>query len=592
MIIIVRQQWSPVPGILAWVAVSLAGCIGGGRETAREAQPADVIFTGGTVRALGDGDPRQALAIREGTVAALGDASDVDRLRGPDTEVIDLEGKTLLPGFVDHHIHLLNVGLSLLNAELDEEIFLDLSSARSPDEIAGRVRKRAATLPPGAWILGQGWSQGAWGRSRLPTHEVLTEAAPRHPVFLARVDGHAGWANRAALQAAGISAATSDPPGGAILRSAGGEPSGVLLERANELVAAHLPRPADQQIIRAFRLGASAMAARGVVELFDAGFLACPGIVDVNADFERILELIRRTDKEQALPVRVNLMIPAPSVLADKVLADPDRYRNISPRVRVTHIKLFADGALGSRGARLTHPYSDDPTTRGVEWMPAAELRAQVGRAIAAGLDVAVHAIGDEAIRITLDAFEAALAEIPGLSPGRMRIEHFSYASSDDMQRAARMGVVLSVQPNFVYPDEQGLTMEDSRVGAANSSRAYAWVTLSKLGARLAGGSDFFTAPAEPLLNFYCAVTRMSPAGRPPGGWHAGERLSREDAARLFAGGFPAGGRRPRTPALRIGGPADVVVLSADPLVADLSSLLSIRVHTTLLEGQATYRMK
>ncbi|MFH1573326.1 MAG: amidohydrolase, partial [Acidobacteriota bacterium] len=440
MMTVVRQRKNLVTGILAWVVVFLAGCTGGDREPAREARPADLILTGGTVRILGEGDPRQALAIRGGAVAALGDAAEVDRLRGPATQVNDLEGKTLLPGFVDHHIHLLNVGLSLLNAELDEEIFLDLSSARSLDEIARQIRNRAATLPPGAWIMGKGWSQGAWGEGRLPTHNVLTRAAPRHPVFLARVDGHAGWVNRAALQAAGITAETPDPPGGAILRSAGGEPSGVLLERANELVAAHLPRPADEQIVRAFRLGASAMAARGVVELFDAGFLACPGIVDVNADFERILELIRRTDKEQALPVRVNLMIPAPSVLADKVLADPDRYRTISPRVRVTHIKLFADGALGSRGARLTHPYSDDPATRGVEWMPAAELRAQVGCAIAAGLDVAVHAIGDEAIRITLDAFEAALLERPDLAPGRMRIEHFSHASSEDMQRAARRG--------------------------------------------------------------------------------------------------------------------------------------------------------
>jgi predicted amidohydrolase YtcJ len=565
-------------------------CFGSGRfGSSAQGGPADLIFHGGRILTLEPETPPQALAVRDGRILSFGEKDTVLKLAGPATRIIDLRGKFLLPAFTDHHIHLLNVGLSLLNAERKEGLYLDLSSARSLGEIGERVHKRASELPSGTWILGKGWNQAAWGGSRLPTDEILSRAAPRHPVYCARADGHAGWLNRAAMEIAGIDGSSADPKGGVIVKMGDGTPSGILLERANELVIPHLPQPTDEQIVRAFRLGAEAMAARGVVEIFDAGFLASPGIVALNLDLEKILNLLKKADTAAPLPIRVHLMVPAPSRLADLILLDPQAYRSVSPNVDITHIKLFCDGALGSRGAALSHPYADDGHTQGVPRMTEAELSTETMRAIDAGLDVAVHAIGDEAVHRTLDAFEAVLAERPGLRPGRLRIEHFSYASAGDISRAARSGVVLSIQPNFVLPDANGRTMEDARLGRAASQRAYAWATLAGLHARLAFGSDYFAAPAAPLLNLYAAVSRANPDGLPAGGWHPAERLSRLAALRLMSLRFPPGSAEPSALLLRTGGTADLVILSANPLEEDLSRLLAIQVDATIRGGKTTY---
>lgn len=573
-------------GMLLMMALSASGACSGANRGDRSA---DRIFLNAAISSPGAAASINAIAISRGAIAAVGSPAEVEALRGPGTRVSDLQGKVLLPGLVDHHIHLMNVGFSLLNSQTGGKLFLDLSSATSLEEIARRVQERAAVAGPGAWLLGKGWSQIAWGSQQLPTHDVLSSAAPDNPVFLARVDGHAGWVNRSALLAAGIGRQTADPAGGTIARLANGEPSGVLLERANEMVLGHVPPPSDEQVKQAFRLAAEAMAAQGIVEIFDAGFLAEPGIVAMNADLERYLDLLLKADAEQPLPLRINLMIPAPSPLAEKVVADPESFRRLSPRVAVTHIKLFCDGAFGSRGAWLTHPYLDDPSTQGVRRMTDEELRAAVRSSLRAGFDVAVHAIGDAAVRQALDAFESELRERPELNPGRLRIEHFSYALAEDIRRAAALKVVLCIQPNFIDPDAKGRTMEDSRIGSENCKRAYPWGTLARLGARLADSSDYFTAPAHPLLNFYVALSRMNTSGRPAAGWHPEERLSREDAYRLLTGRCAAGGAEPEMRTLEIGAPADLTVVSADPMQAGIHEILETKVHATVLEGRITF---
>jgi len=330
-------------------------------------------------------------------------------------------------------------------------------------------------------------------------------------------------------------------------------------------------------VVAAFRRGVDSLVARGVTEVDDAGFLSPPGLVDLDATFERYLNLLMREDRQHPLRIRVSLMIPAPSALADRVLSGP---RELPPRLHVTHLKLFADGALGSRGGTLTHPYTDDPSTHGVQRMDQRSIRQWTERALDGGLDVATHAIGDAAVKETLDAYEAVLIERPGLDPRRMRIEHFSYASEADISRASRLGVILVVQPGFVWPDAQVNTMEQDRVGHSKAAQIYAFGGLLRAGACLAGSTDDFGLP-ESMFRHVHAVTRQSPDGSPPGGWQPQNRLTRLEGLRLFTRRWSAGGGTSRPP-LAVGSPADWIVVSGDPLDSADGALEALSVERTV----------
>lgn len=574
-----RRRPSSVVAPLLWASVLGTGA---GCTAKSDAQPG-LLFRGGTVvTAHPEGRTAEVLAIRGDRIALLGDSAALDSARG--YVHVDLRGAVVAPAFVDHHIHLLNVGLALLNEREDQRLFLDLSDVTSLDEVEARVRERADSMEPGEWILGTGWSQAAWGEARLPTHDVLSRAAPSHPVYLIRVDAHAGWANSAALRAAGIDRSTPDPPGGAIVRLANGEPSGVLLERANELITPLVPTPSDDEIEQAFRLAAAAMAARGVHEVYDAGFLAYPGVVALNVDFGHYVALLERADASEPLPITVNLMVPAPSAFAESLTARRERYQARSPRLRITHLKLFADGALGSRGAALSHPYADDPSTSGVYRMDIDAMLREAGRAIDAGLGVATHAIGDGAVHRTLDAYERLLTERPDLNPGRLRIEHFSYATERDFERAAQMGIVLSIQSNFNAFADEHPSFAEQRVGAENASNVYAWDRLERMGALLAEGSDYFTAPGPPLLGVHAAWTRANAVGM-----RGGRPDGRLVAFRLHTALYPADGGPPTGGWLATTRHADLVILSADPLSVAEPEVLSIAVLATLRAGQVVY---
>ena len=575
---------------LVSVAVVAGAIACGGGPGGEGSEHAGLVFVGGTVLTLsGEENAATALAVAGDRIVAVGSDSEILPWRGPDTAVVDLAGRVVAPSFVDHHVHLLNLGISLLYAEQPPANFIEIGATPGLEELSAEIEERTAMVPAGEWILGKGWSQAAWGSQQLPSHNTLTRSAPEHPVYLTRVDGHAGWANQRALELAGIEVTTSDPPGGSLPRAEDGSPTGVLLERANELLLPLVPEPSDEQIRGAFRLAAEALAAQGVTEVFDAGFLAVPGVVDLGLDFERYLALLVAEDREAPLPLRIHLMIPAPSQFFDELAAQPESSRRLSPRLGISHVKLWADGAMGSRGAHLTHPFHDDPTTRGVERMTAAELRSEAVKALDRGLDVASHAIGDQAVATVLDVYESILLERPDLEPTRLRIEHFSYAREPDFTRAATLGVLLSIQPNFVAPGDDGRAMEDSRVGTDNSQRVYAWRRLSELGARLAFGSDYFTTPMPPMTTFYCAVTRRNLEGRPEEGWHPAERLDRREALDVMTRVWPSGGQALAEKGLAVGSRADFVVLDADPLTVDLSSLLEIAVSGTYLAGEATY---
>lgn len=554
--------------ISALTKLSLAGIFATGCSSAHRI---DLVLSVGKVVTLDSlSASPTAVAIGNGRIVAVGDSTLVSAA-GSGTRVVKLDGAVVAPALIDHHVHLFNVGLVLLNDRDHGRLLLDLGGATSLAEVARRIRARTRTAPSGAWIVGGGWSQAAWGSQALPTNEVLNATAPGNPVYLARSDGHAGWLNAKALSLAGITAATPDPYGGTIIRDRSGAPTGILLERANELVTPLVPAVSDQDVMEAFRLGAQALAARGVVEVYDAGVLPVPGLVALNADFGRYLALLRRADSLDPLPLRVNLMIPAPSALADSLLAARDMNRVLSPRLRITHLKLFADGTLGSRGAALTHPYADDPATHGVPRMTAEEITGLALRAVDRGLGVAIHAIGDEAVKRALDACEAVLARRPGLDPTRLRIEHFSYAREEDFGRAVRLGVVLSIQSNFNSTVTDNPTFGGMRVGAANDARVYAWNRLERMGARLVEGSDYFTRPGPPLAGFVAALTLHNAVGD-----------GRPDAeARLVAYRMQVGDAR-----LRPGAPADLVILSGNPLTAPRDSLAGIKVLATINSGR------
>ncbi len=560
-------------------AVALAALVTG---CAPRRADIEVVLTGVTVVTLDSAQPMAlALAIGGGRIIAIGSADSVLAWKAGGASLGDLSGAVIAPAFVDHHIHLFNVGLALLNSALKEQLFLDLAGARSIQEIANRVKARADSSPAGTWIVGAGWSQESWDTAALPTLAEISAAAPNHPVFLVRSDGHAGWVNANALALAGISRTTPDPEGGTIRRLAKGAPSGILLERANELMVPRLPSPSDDDVMAAYRIAADTMAARGVVEVDDAGPLALPGVVALDADLGRYLTLLRRADSTAPFPIRINLMVPAPSRLADSLLTGGDAAFIVSPRIRVTHLKLFADGALGSRGAALTHRYADDSTTSGVARMTTDTIAALARRALDRGLGVATHAIGDEAVRRTLDAYERILTERPALDRHRLRVEHFSYARDEDFARAVRLGVVLSVQSDFNATSEERPGLGAMRVGEANEARVYAWDRLYRAGAVMVEGSDYFTKPGTAMAPFLATLGRKYAAGasRP-------DALGRQLAWRLNALRVPPTGAG-RDGVLRAGGPGDFMVLDRNPFSIARSAIDGIRVRATFHDGQA-----
>jgi predicted amidohydrolase YtcJ len=545
---------------------------------------ADVVFLGGEVITLDDANPTaQSLAVADGAVVAVGTESAVRAYVGPTTRVVDLGGRVLMPAMRDHHLHLQAIGFALVNRERGGDLFVDLADARSEREMVERVVAFAAGRPKGTWIVGGAWNENLWPGARMPTHHALTEALPDHPAFLVRIDSHSALVNAAALRAAGVTRETPDPYGGQIRRLPDGEPSGLLVERAVEQVLDVMPVPSDDIVRQATVAAARSLAARGYVEVYEAGIMHFPGLVAMNSPMARWVDILGDVDLAGEMPVAVNLMVAWPSALAEDVLRGAVE-RQVSPNVRYTHLKLYADGAFGSRGALMHEPFADDPGNLGIARMTEAEIYDQSSRGLDAGLDVAIHAIGDAAVGRVLDVYERLLSERAGLAPRRLRLEHLSVGTASDLARAARLGILVVAQPAFVWPMANGHCMEDSRVGPERLKRTYAWRTLTDLGAQLAGSSDDYGSPAHALTGIYAAATRLNPEGIPEGGWQPQERLTRLESLRLWTrwaapGGAWSGGT------LVPGARADLMVLSASPLTVPDDEMLSIDVVETYRQG-------
>jgi predicted amidohydrolase YtcJ len=525
---------------------------------------ATTLFHHADIHTLDAAQPRaEAMAVDDaGRILALGDFESLAQAY-PDAARRDLGGEVVLPGLIDAHGHLLNLGLALMSA--------DLVGARSKEEVVQRLQRFAATLPEGAWLTGRGWDHNLWPEAQFPTAADLDEAFPKRPVWLRRVDGHAAWGNSAALGfAARELSGDWQPDGGRILRDDEGRPTGVFIDTAMGLIQAPAPDVAVKR--RALELAVAEAARLGLTGVHDAGVgLETLGYLRDLADAGR-------------LPIRVYAMADGDGATLDW-LCEHGAYRHPGGRLEMRTVKLYADGALGSRGAAMIEDYSDDPGNRGLLVTAEERLRSAIAKALRCDIQAATHAIGDRANRMVLDLYHALVPDAERAAR-RLRIEHAQIVHRDDLARFAELGVIASMQPIHATSD---MPWAGLRVGRSRLYGAYAWQRLIDSGAHLAFGSDFPVEPVNPAFGLYAALTRQDAEGDPPGGWLPDQRLDIHAALHGFTlGAAYAGFAEDEVGSLAPGKRADFVVLDQDPFALDTQALRRIQVRATYLDGGNT----
>ena len=537
---------------------------------ALQQQPADLVVLNAKIYTADVNRPvAEALAVRGGRIAFVGSARGALALVGPRTERLDLGGggRTVVPGLVDAHAHLLGLGLALRT--------VDLVGTRSYDEVIARVVERAKTARPGEWIRGRGWDQNDWADTRFPAHQALSRAIPNNPVYLTRVDGHAALVNAKALELAQVTAATPDPTGGRFIRDSAGNPTGVLVDGAQAVVGRVIPA-ASRTELREQTLAAIAEANRwGLTGIHDAG---------VDAEGIAVYEDLAREGKYD---LRNYVMIRSNDSTLDAFMRRGPQLGLYGGRLWIRSIKLVADGALGSRGAALLEPYSDDPGNTGLITTSPERIKSVAVRALKAGFQVNVHAIGDRANRMVLDQVEAALREVP-VADHRFRIEHAQILRYQDIPRFAELDVIPSMQGSHQTSD---MYWVPNRIGWARAQGAYAWRSLLNTGVVIPNGSDFPVEAVNPLISFHSFVTRQDADNFPPGGWFPEQRTTRQEALwSMTLWPAYAAFMENESGTLTAGKYADFVVLDRDIMTVGPEEILSTRVMLTVLGGRVVYR--
>lgn len=530
------------------------------------AAPADLVLHNGRVVTVEAALPRaSAVAVRGGRIVFVGGDAEALALAGPRTRVLDLRQRALYPGFEDAHGHVAGLGAALRE--------VDLVGTRSFAEVVARAAAAAAAAPEGQWVLGRGWDQNDWPDPSFPRHDELSRAIPRRPVALTRVDGHALLANAAAMLAARVERDAADPPGGRILRGPGGAPTGVFVDAAMALVRRAIPPP-DRATVRADLLRAIARLHRaGITSVHDAGVGA--ETLDIYTELARAGEL----------DLRVYIMLDgAPETLLPWLQRGPQPDLDGDGRLCVRAVKLFADGALGSRGAALLQDYADEPGHRGLTLIAPQRLEEVAVQALQAGFQLCTHAIGDGANRLVLDAYERALRRAPA-ADHRFRVEHAQVLHPDDAPRFARLGVIPSMQAQHAVSD---MPWAEQRLGAERVRGAYAWRALLDAGSIIAGGSDFPVEEPDPLAAFRAAVARRGRGA--PQGWHPEQCMTREEALRhLTIWPAFAAFAEAETGSIRAGKRADLVAVSEDLLAAPAEALERAAVELTVFDGRVVF---
>jgi predicted amidohydrolase YtcJ len=529
---------------------------------------ADLIVTGAKVSTFDPAHPEvEAVAILGERIVAAGPRDEVAAWRGPATRIIDAQGRRVVPGFNDAHVHFVSGGMDLDN--------VDLKDAPSPDELVKRVADRTARTPKGEWVLGGNWDEQSWTPARLPDRLLIDRVTPATPVFLSRYDGHMALANSVAMSLAGVTAKTPDPPGGEIVRDARGEPTGLFKDAALSIVARVIPPFSREQRLRAARRALAHAASLGVTSGQDMN----PEYDDIAA-YAELLERGELTARIYAAPTLTNWQDQAKIGL---------RRAFGSPWLRLGALKGYADGSLGSTTAYFFDPYTDAPRTHGLlsdEMQPLEAMRERMVKADAAGLQLCVHAIGDRGISMILDLY-AEVARANGERDRRLRIEHAQHMAPKDFERFAALHVIASMQPYQAIDDGR---WAETRIGPERIKTTYAFRTFLDRGVRLALGTDWSVAPLDPMQTIYAAATRATLDGKHPDGWLPEQKISVKEAVEAYTQGSAyAEFQEKEKGTITPGKLADLVILSADIFTIDPRAIKDVKVVTTIVGGRVVW---
>ena len=541
-----------------------------------KAPPADLVFKNGNIYTGNDARPKaEAVAIKGDRIVFAGSNEEARKYVGRNTRVIDLSGKTMLPGMTDAHHHLSGVGF--------REMTLNLEGVTKLEGFLAKVKERVDQKQPGEWVSGRGWIETFWTPPVFPTRWDLDKVAPNNPVILTRADGHGTVVNSAALKIAGIDKNTPSPFGGEISKDKqSGEPNGMLLDAAQNLVRRHLPPTSTADAEQAIILGVTRDIELGWTEVQDPG----GSYADVG--------LYSKLYSEGKIKLRIYKALSAPGTEAQRLLHDGPIIGAYANHFTVRTLKLYADGSLGSRSAALLQPYSDAPDTSGFLTIKEEELQPLLQTALRKGIQIETHAIGDRGNRFILDQYEKAMNAVPKaewkIKAPRWRVEHSQIVNPADIPRFKKLGVIPSMQPSHAIGD---LHFAPSRLGIARLAGAYAWQSFIKSGSIVPGGSDAPVERGEPMIEFYAAVARKDMKGFSGEGWHPEEAVSREQALRMFTiwPAYAAFEEKQRG-SIEPGKLADFTVLSADIMKISEMEILKTRCLMTVIGGEIVYEAK
>lgn len=536
------------------------------------AQPVDLLIVRGNLYTLDPAQPHAtALAVRDGRIVFVGGEDGAASFRATAKRVLDLQGATGVPGLNDAHLHLAGIG--------ERELSFNLEGTTGIPDLQRRLAERVAAAPAKHWIVGRGWIETHWQPAAFPTRQQLDAVSPDHPVVLERADGHAVVANSIALRLAGVTRDTPNPSGGEILRDSAGEPTGMLVDRAMGLVLRLVPAPTPAEVEHQLVVGAEREARLGWTGLQIAG----------NSYAES--EIVRKLVAAGRIKLRVYDAVSGSDGSGAQLLAAGPVIGESAGRYTRRGVKLYIDGALGSRGAALLAPYTDSPQSSGLLMQEEAKLMPFLQAALRRGLQIETHAIGDRGNRTMLDWYEKAFAAVPpaerAVPEPRWRIEHAQIIAPSDLPRFAQLGVIASMQPSHAIGD---FYFAPLRLGRERLVGAYAWQSLLKSGARFAAGSDAPVERGEPMIEFYAAVARRSLDGFANDDWHREERLTREQALHAMTlGAAYAAFEEDERGSLTVGKWADLTVLSADIMRIPESEILQTRCLHTIVGGEIVY---
>src|SRR5256885_3342658 len=537
------------------------------------AEPADVVFVNANVYTVNEKQPRaEAIAVKGDRIVFVGSNANAKRFQGAGTRVIDLHGETVVPGMTDAHYHFIGVG--------QREMNLNLEGITNLEDFLAKVKERVDRAKPGEWVTGRGWIETFWKPPVFPTRWDLDKISPNNPVFLTRADGHGSVANSAALKIGNVMKDTKDPFGGQVLRDKQtGEPNGMLLDNAQGFVARHIPSAGEGNVEQAMILANNRSVMLGWTQVQDPG-----------GSYHDV-ELYKKLYGEGKLKIRVYKAVYGPGAEAQRLLKEGPIIEAFGDRLNVRTIKVVSDGALGSRGAALLEPYSDAPDSKGFLRVKEEDLLPMLTEALQKGIQVQTHAIGDYANRFILDEYEKALNAVPvsqrKIANPRWRDEHSQIINPADIPRFAKLGIIPSMQASHAIGD---LHFAPSRLGLERLNGAYAWQSLLKTGVIIPGGSDAPVERGEPMIEFYAAVARKDIRGFSGEGWHPEEKVTREQALRMFTI-WPAYAAFEETlrGSIEVGKLADLTVLSSDIMKIPEMEILKTHCVMTVIGGEVVY---